>query len=249
MNSYADNFLPGVPISLLVQELSKAAGNELEDGKFLSPESSAALAANTFGWFLEKSHGLPPFPGLEFVDWPAWQINVERQVRFPWRGGCHPWLDAAVETQEYLIGVESKRFEPFRDKKSADFSASYDRNVWGANMAPFERTRDKLKSGALVFEHLDATQLVKHAFGLVTEAQRIKKNPVLVYLYAEPNMRGSKPIPTKDIQTHRDEIFAFSQSVKGAEVRFASTSYRNWLDTWSGASQEHAKNIIEKYCP
>lgn len=249
MNNYADHFLPGVPISLLVQELFKAAGNELESGKFISPESSAALAANTFGWFLEKPQGLPPIPGLEFVDWPAQRINVERQVRFPWRGGFHPWLDAAIETQEYLIGVESKRFEPFRDKKSVDFSDAYDRNVWGANMAPFERIRDKLKSGALVFEHLDATQLVKHAFGLVTEGQRINKKPVLVYLYAEPSMRGGKLIPTENIRTHRDEILAFAQSVGGAEVRFASTSYRDWLKTWSGASQEHAKNIIEKYCP
>lgn len=43
-------------------------------------------------------------------------------MRFPWAGGRHPWLDAAVETERYLIGVESKRFEPFRDAKSVRLS-------------------------------------------------------------------------------------------------------------------------------
>ena len=93
----------------------RAGGNEIVSGKLNSPESSTALAANAFGWFLERPSELPPFPSLPDADWPAARVEVERQMRFPWRGGCHPWLDAAVETPTCLIGVESKRFEPFRD--------------------------------------------------------------------------------------------------------------------------------------
>ncbi|MDF1835993.1 MAG: hypothetical protein P1U62_14110, partial [Alteraurantiacibacter sp. bin_em_oilr2.035] len=105
--------LPGVPEDLVRAILDKAGGNEIASGKFASPRSSAALAVNGFGWFLDHPGDLPPFPGLKDCDWPAIRVNAEEQMRFPWRGGRHPWLDAAVETQNCLIGVESKRYEPF----------------------------------------------------------------------------------------------------------------------------------------
>jgi hypothetical protein len=44
-------FLPGVPAAHVLERLGKAGGKEVESGKLASPESSAALAVNTFGWF------------------------------------------------------------------------------------------------------------------------------------------------------------------------------------------------------
>ena len=117
------DLLPGVPESYVLARLSAAAGEELKSGKFASPDSSAALAVNTFGWFHERPHLLPPFPGLN-ATYPARTVDVEACVRFPWRGGRHPWLDALLTTSSAFIGVESKRFEPFRDKKSIDLSAA-----------------------------------------------------------------------------------------------------------------------------
>src|SRR5690606_32765205 len=108
------------------------------------------------------------------LDWPAVKVEVERQMRFPWSGGRHPWLDAAVETQTSLIGVESKRFEPFRDAKTGQLSSAYDRDVWGEEMRPYTALRDRLRE-ANGFRFLDAVQLVKHAFGLVTEGRRMCK--------------------------------------------------------------------------
>ncbi|MBS0412652.1 MAG: hypothetical protein JSR86_22235 [Proteobacteria bacterium] len=57
-------------------------------------------------------------------------------MRFPWRGGLHPWLDVGVQTAERHIGIESRRYEPFRDCKKATFSAAYYRPIWGQAMAP-----------------------------------------------------------------------------------------------------------------
>ncbi|MCI1142060.1 hypothetical protein MOP88_06705 [Sphingomonas sp. WKB10] len=149
--------------------MTKAGGNEIESGKLDSQESSAALAVNAFGWFIERPDDLPPFPGLADLGWPAVRVDVERQMRFPWRGGRHPWLDAAVETSSHVIGIESKRFEPFRDAKTVNLSDAYDRDVWGDQMTPFTAMRDRLRAGDGAYHHLDAAQLVKHAFGLVTE--------------------------------------------------------------------------------
>ena len=64
-------FLPGVPRREIEEIFSSAAGNEISSGKFDSPESSAALAANSFGFFLNRPSHLPPLPGCENESWPA----------------------------------------------------------------------------------------------------------------------------------------------------------------------------------
>lgn len=224
-------FLPGVPERHILQRLEKAGGKEVESGKLASPESSAALAVNCVGWFIHHPQLLPTFPGLDAA-FPACSVDVEYQARFPWAGGRHPWLDAVVITNTHLIGIESKRFEPFRDKKKVSLSPAYDRPVWGDAMRPYERLRDRLRSGEIKFQLLDSAQLVKHAFGLVTDARRHKKRPVLVYLYAEPMELQERPISKDMIALHRSEIQMFAQQVSDAEVQFHSLSYRDWLNTW-----------------
>lgn len=77
-------FLPGVPEARVRAALDAAGGNEIASGKFANPQSSAALAANGFGWFLERPSELPPFPELDDLDWPAREVAVERGMRFPW---------------------------------------------------------------------------------------------------------------------------------------------------------------------
>ena len=123
-------FLPGVPAAHVLKRLSKAGGNEVASGKFGNPDSSAALAVNTFGWFVNCPELLPAFPSLA-SKFPASFVDVEYCARFPWRGGRHPWLDAVIESDHHLIGVESKRFEPYRDTKRVSLSKKYDENVWG----------------------------------------------------------------------------------------------------------------------
>ena len=242
-------FLPGVPEFLVRTALAKAGGNEIESGKLDSPESSAALAVNSFGWFIERPGDLSPFPSLADLDWPAVRVDVERQMRFPWRGGRHPWLDAAIETATHLIGIESKRFEPFRDPKTVNLSDAYDRDVWGGEMVPFTGMRDALRSGDAAFAHLDAAQLVKHAFGLVTEGRRIGKAPVLLYLYAEPATRGDSAIAAETLALHRDEIARFAAAVSGAAVRFEACSWREWLACWTGDARAHADALVERFQP
>lgn len=94
--------------------MKKAPGKELESGKFGSLESSSALAVNTFGWFIDRPQLLPCLPGAPWSN-AVELVDVEFCARFPWSGGRHPWLDAVVQSPTQLIGIESKRFEPFRD--------------------------------------------------------------------------------------------------------------------------------------
>jgi hypothetical protein len=240
------NLLPGVPEDYVRRRLSHAGGREL-DGKFFSPDSSAALAVNAFAWFHAWPQLLPSLPGTERAGWPATSVEVEYCARFPWAGGRHPWLDACVVTGTHFIGVESKRNEPFRDLKHVSLSPAYDRPVWGNRMKPFEKMRDRLRTGELRFTHVDAAQLVKHAFGLVTDAARVKgKRPILAYLYDEPARW-----PADDIARNREELERFAWAVLGAAVMFVPISWHEWLARWSQSPHEavrtHGQRLRQRF--
>lgn len=239
-------FLPGVPEAYVRNRLAQAGGDEIGSGKFAHPESSAALAANAFGWFVQRPELLPSLPGAAHAG-TALRVELEYCARFPWAAGRHPWLDASIFTASHIVGVESKRFEPFRDAKRPSFSASYDRPVWGADMSKFCAVRDRLRERTLHFAHLDAAQLVKHAYGLVTEGRRLGLAPMLFYIHAEPTRRGGQVIPTEDIERHQAEIAAFASLVAGDEVTFAACSYRDWLMGAVGQAVAHAAALTARY--
>ncbi len=240
-------FLPGVPEAELRAIFAAAGGNEIASGKFASPHSSAALAANGLGWFLPRPGDLPMFPPLTDLEGPVVKVAVECQMRFPWSGGRHPWLDGAVETRTHLIGVESKRYEPFRSAKPASLSEAYDRDVWGDAMTRWCAMRDALRARPGLYRHLDAAQLVKHAFGLVTQGARLEKEPVLLYLFAEP-AAGAK-IATAALRLHRAEIGDLAERVAGDQVRFAACSWREWLAEFEGEAALHAQAVIKAFDP
>jgi hypothetical protein len=248
-------WLPGLPLERIIADYAAAPGKELES-KLLSPESSAALVANAFGFFLERPSDLPPLPSAEDWGWPPSSVRLEAIMRFPWAGGRHPCLDVLIETPAALIGIESKRYEPFRPARAPTLSDAYWRPVWGPAMSGYERVRDGLRDGSMVFTQLDAGQLVKHAFGLRTEVHRDAalpgKRPVLLYLYAEPpRWHDGRGISQEDFASHRAEIARFAQIVNGDEVAFRSWSYRDLLVVWSAVANSdvrgHAAAIAARF--
>lgn len=248
--------LPGLPVEAIRACYAAAPGNEIESGKFLSSASSAALAANTFGLFVTDAGAalLPPLPG---GDWgrAASPARLEGLLRFPWSGGRHPCLDVLIETSTALIGIESKRYEPFRPKGAVPLSDAYWRPVWGAAMTGYERIRDSLRDQTSTFARLDAAQLVKHAFALRTSVhrgERVGKQPVLFYLYAEPAFWPDKrTVSLIDIETHRAEIDRFSDLVAGDEVVFHACSYQallaGWISSGPPAVRDHATAVMAHF--
>jgi hypothetical protein len=145
-------------------------------------------------------------------------VILEGIVRFPWSGGRHPCLEALIQTKAALIGIESKRYEPFRPKSKSSLSLAYWRQVWGKDMEGYQTVRDGLRNGQIVFDRLDTNQLIKHAFGLRTAVHRngtlSGKTPVLYYLYAEPSAwLDGKLIDEQDVKSHREEIARFANLV------------------------------------
>ena len=256
----ADRFLPGVPADQVEAIFNAAPGNEIATGKFDSPESSAALAANTFGFFLNRPQDLPPLPGCDSAEWPATSVTLEAMLRLPLKGRYHPVLDALVTTPDALIGIESKRFEPFRTKRIKPIPDSYWRPRWGDRMNGYQAVRDRLRRDEGQFATLDAAQLFKHAFALRTQVNREGTyhglTPILVYLYAEPQTwpRDGEPINEDAKAKHRQEIQDFAQTVEGDETLFIPCSYqylaRNWLSDHSPPDvRAHAQAVIQRFAP
>ena len=126
-------------------------------------------------------------------------------------------------------------------------------------MPRYEGVRDALREDAHVYSHVDAAQLVKHAFALRTQVHRTGPHrglrPILMYLYAEPLSWAGTGLPVEEEHKvrHRSEIAAFERRVSGDEVRFVSCSYDRLLETWSTAADEdtrsHVKAVIKRFFP
>jgi len=242
--------MPHLPVDEILNEIAQAPGDEIGSRKFESAESSAALAANAFGLFINDNAPLPALPELENYNWPAISVGLEKQLRLPWRGGRHPCFDVLVRTSDALIGIESKRYEPFRPRKTSEMSAAYDRDVWGTRMRGYQAVRDACRSTPRHFLRLDACQLVKHSLGLLSQSRRSddqRRKPVLMYLYAEPSHWPSgKEVAATDIERHRKEIAEFHEQVHGDEVQFVPIPYKSLLFAWSNISslRAHAADLF-----
>ncbi len=243
-------FLPGVPAEAVLAALRRSPGNELASGKFDAPESSAALAANAFGWFLDRPAALPPLPGVPMGQPET--VEIEAEMPFPWRGGRHPWLDAAITTATTLVGVEAKRYEPFRPKKATTFSEAYGSREWGPGMARWNTLRRALEEGAQTYRCLDAVQLVKHAYGLRTQGIKRARGAVLVYLHAAPAAWASgKPVSAEAIARHQAEIEDFARAIRGDDVTFVAVRWADLLAQWAKAPAlaAHAAAISTRFGP
>ncbi|MDO9637421.1 MAG: hypothetical protein Q7J44_02660 [Pseudotabrizicola sp.] len=226
------NFLPDLPETLIHEALSRAPGNELRSGKFDGAESSSALIANAFGWFLERPGTLPPLPGVPAGAVEA--VDLAAEMRFPWSGGRHPWLDVAIVTHTTLVGVAARRYEPFRPAKQTGFADVYDRPVWGPNMARYTALALQLIEGTADYRSLNAAQLVKDAYGIRTRASKRALGAVLVYLYAEPAAWASgKPVDAAAKARHRAEIARFGAAVAGDDVVFVPLRWGDLLRQWA----------------
>ena len=127
-------------------------------------------------------------------------------------------------------------------------------------MAGYESIRNLYRQNAAPFRMLDAAQLVKHAFGLRSEAERRRladnpRAPILYYQYAEPASwpRNGQAIDPEAHEAHRKEIELFARMVAGDEVGFLWCSYVDLLADWkqhpSALIRHHADAITEHFKP
>lgn len=228
------NFLPDLPIEGILECLNRSPGHEIRTGKMEGPESSAALVANAFGWFLHRAAQLPAMRGVPCG--PVTSVTLEAEMRYPWKEGRHPWLDVALESATTLVGIEARRYEPFRPARANGFSEIYDRPVWREKLPRFTALRDDLVKGNIGFEALDAVTLIKSAYGLWTRAEKRATGAVLVYLYADPQRWANGKLVDPGLKAmHRKELAEFSRLIAGDGVSFVRLRWSDLLESWAAA--------------
>ncbi|MFZ5823514.1 MAG: PGN_0703 family putative restriction endonuclease [Bacillota bacterium] len=206
------NILPTIAEVQYLGDFAGAAGHEL-DSKMRAAYSSSALAVNSFApWKGQAGHlSLGVHRGFE-------SIRFEAVCRTGLRGTA-PHLDLLADGPEGLVGVEVKCTE-YLQPHPLDFSESYDKLF---DQYPALR-RVKEEWG---FTYLNASQLVKHAFGLINEADG---RPVtLLYLFWEPVNWAEFRIFTE----HRREVRRFASLIQGAPIRFEAMTFDQLWTTWA----------------
>jgi hypothetical protein len=151
-----------------------------------------------------------------------------------------------------LIGVESKRYEPFRTRHPKEWSQAYWSDCWGERMDGYKAVRDLMRDEPMHFAHLDVPQLVRHAFGLRTKASKDRNEAVLLYVHAEPERWPSGALVDSIAGAkHRSEIAEFAAMVSGAEVKFLSLTYGELVKDWLKSDQrlltEHAAALAYQF--
>ncbi|MCU1530372.1 MAG: hypothetical protein JWP75_4135 [Frondihabitans sp.] len=212
---------------------ARAAGTP----KFHAAHSSAALAANVFGPFLDKRNGIPLGE-----DYFTGETHLEVECATGLRG-TPPTLDCLVDGPR-VLAVESKCTETF-GAHAAGFSEAYTNAMASAHptwRAEYHRLRDDPNR----YRHLDAAQLIKHYVGL---RNGFPGRPlVLAYLYWTPT--NSDDIAACCI--HLAELAEFSTHVNDPNLQFIAMSYRELWADWASPDRptwlrRHVASLRRRY--
>lgn len=158
-----------------------------------------------------------------------------------------------MRTPDALIGIESKRYEPYRVKRARTHSSAYQRDKWGDRMRGYCAVWSTIITKTCRYKAVDVAQLIKHAFAIRTQIHREEdegRMGVLYYLYADPDVwpAGRRVDPVRKA-THLQEIGEFSNEVANDEVQFVACSYRELLADWEKSEylplKRHARAVAE----
>jgi hypothetical protein len=235
---FSDNLLPAFSaerVQILRTQLAGGAGGELTptaSGKrpAHAPYSSAALAVNAFGGWIDHEDQLS-VAGLTGFDTP---LSLEHKLKIAHNGG-EANLDCVLTTAEVLLGIESKLTE---------YLAPHEPVVWRAPYQAPEMAELLREGWREVFEaslsrqwtprHLGIEQLLKHALSLNSHAGG--RTTHLVYVFWEP--LGGDTIA--EVTEHRAEVAELKRRVGNAEPVFHALTYEELFVEWARIQPEEA---------
>jgi hypothetical protein len=159
--------------------------------------------------------------------------------------GTPPHLDFIAETvNRTVVAAESKLTEYLRPHR-AKFAPVYAPRSWPSCIKGYVSIMQRLKGNPASFVHLDAVQLIKHAFGLASLAGG--NDITLLYLFWEPVNRTAYP----EFELHRQEAEQFAATVDGASVKFSWKSYPEIWHEWASSDHDwlklHASQLLKRY--
>lgn len=252
LSSPTDNLIKSLNNWIEIKnELEMGQGNELKEDengliKFNAIHSSSALCVNSFS-FIKEHHKT-----IEFLGHYNFEDSIfEKKIS---TGISTPNLDFYLETNDVIIGVESK-FTEFLSKKLPNSKNNLSKYLNRKELNYLSNDFQKLILFYKEYDksiHLDVAQLLKHSMALIkynlTRANYIqtKKSakPILLYIYWEPKNANEYRI----FDDHRKEIENFSNQIKDF-IDFKSISYPEFWKKFEADNRysEYINQIKEKY--
>lgn len=236
VNSPEANLIHGIDANLIRSDFEKGSGQEWLS-KFRAIHSSAALVANCFGvWKTEAST-------LKFLSYSGFRTpKFEAQCRTG-LGGKPPNLDVLLQSDEIVIGIESKLLEPL-DIHNNNFSQSYSRDRLPLCEDSWWSLLEQVSNWPP--SNLHAGQLIKHYLGLRKQFSN-KSKILLVYLYWKPLNAEN----IEEYKKHAADLSRFQNAIeKPSLVQFLSMDYLELWDLWEKdpGKAQHAKALKNRYC-
>jgi len=252
----ANSVIERIPAEMFYNDLIRGDGGELSNPsgsapKFNSISSSASMAVSTFAPWKKRmnklsiglgSNSLSGFESIEFE-------HIAR-TSIP-RAKKHPNLDVWLESDNAILAVECKfcEFLSERDEKPS-LNKAYKRLATEQNMdSPWVKVIDLVidRNGDCKYRFFDATQIIRHYFGVLNSGQKEKH---LLYLYWHPENKDWMDI--HPYVEHMKELSEFSDYVSQAtDVIFHYMSFNELWEQWADIDekvvQKHVEALSQKY--
>jgi hypothetical protein len=239
---FEDSLLPcfsAERVRVIRSQLERGAGGELRptsSGKrpAHAPYSSAALAANAFGGWIDHETEFR-LAGLEGFDVP---VSLEHKLKIA-HGGGEANLDCAISSPDSLVGVESKLTEYLAPHESVPWRTPYQQPEMaelldGGWRAVFEASITSTWTPL----QLGVEQLIKHALALNSHANG--RAPHLVYVFWEPENGDDH----QEVVQHRAEIDELASKVVGTHPMFHACSYAELFAEWASLQPDGWRNEL-----
>jgi len=254
--SYANSVIEGITADMFYNDLDRGDGGELSNKqgsapKFNSISSSASIAVSTFAPWKNRlselsinlgSQRLTGFNKLEFEHIALTAIP---------RAKKHPNLDVWLENDSTVLAVECKFCEFLKEKSERpSLHNAYKRLATEQKKdSPWVKAIDLVinRSGYCKYRFFDATQIIRHYFGVLNSGQKDKH---LLYLYWHPANEDWMDIHPFD--EHMKELREFSDFVSQAtDVNFHYMSFNELWEQWADIDdkvvQKHIEALRQKY--
>ena len=222
---------------MIKSDYCKGSGQEWL-AKIRAIHSSAALAANTFGRWKNDPKKLKLL-GLSGFQSPQLEAQCPTGLK-----GAPPNLDVLPQSEDVVIGIESKFLEPLKLIKPK-FSNSYlSKKIAYLWEKPWKDLFDQAHQWQP--SHLDVAQLIKHYLGLRKQYQD-GRQIFLLYIYWKP-LNASN---FSEYLEHEKAIKKVQVVLKtGSAVRFIAMHYLQLWQSWAEDTDlaEHVRLLQTRYC-
>jgi len=220
-------------------------GNGKKPGKMQALHSSSAIALNVFGYW-EVKQAYEKF--AKTIKIPSQKItHIQFEEKFPILStGTPPNIDVVFHYNDNsVVAIESKYSEPYSTREKTDHvqdSYLQRQELWEQLPNTFELAKTLVEKNT-IFDHLHASQLIKHLLGLMNYCSGKTNKFRLIYVWYDAfGEEGAN---------HRKEIDQIAEVFTSDGITFQDKTYQELIiglaENFLDSDREYVEYIAGRY--